>query len=137
MRVLSVDVPRYMRECVARLCGVVKRDVSLKAPAEGLDNVGMRTNPVRAAVVAVALAIVASACSSGDAAPEVVFEARWQCDVQRQTFPSLTDLDAELDSRLTDAGMTRLEYEAFKEQLGASDSLREDVNSEYEAYCLS
>jgi len=97
----------------------------------------MRSNPSRIAVTAVALMIVASACSNGGAAPEVVFEARWQCDVQRQTFASLTDLDAELESRLTDAGMTRLEYEAFKEKLSASDSLREDVNFEYEAYCLS
>jgi len=97
----------------------------------------MRSNPSRIAVMAVALTIVASACSSSGAAPEVVFEAHWQCDVQRQTFASLTDLDAELESRLNEAGMTRVEYEAFKEELIASDSLREDVNFEYEAYCLS
>jgi len=87
--------------------------------------------------MAVALTIVASACASGGAAPEVVFEARWQCDVQRQTFASLTDLDTELESRLTEAGMTRVEYEAFKEKLSVSDSLREDVATEYDAYCLS
>ncbi len=97
----------------------------------------MRTNSVRIAVMAVTLAIVASACSSSGASPEVMFEARWQCDVQRQTFTSLTDLDAELEARLSEAGMTRQEYEAFKEQMSASDSLREDVDSEYEAYCLS
>ncbi|VAW05419.1 hypothetical protein MNBD_ACTINO01-395 [hydrothermal vent metagenome] len=97
----------------------------------------MRSNPSRIAVMAVALTIVASACSSSGGAPEVVFEAHWQCDVQRQTFASLTDLDAELESRLNEAGMTRVEYEAFKEELSASDSLREDVNFEYEAYCLS
>ncbi len=111
--------------------------VCLKAPAEQLDNDPMRSNPSRIALMAVALTIVASACSSGGAAPEVVFEAHWQCDVQRQTFPSLTDLDAELESRLTAADMTRMEYEAFKEKLSASDSLREDVGFEYEAYCLS
>jgi len=63
-------------------------------------------------------------------------EARWQCDVQRQTFENMGDLDAALETRLTAAGLTRTEYDAFKETLADSADLRIQVAEEYDAYCL-
>lgn len=84
-----------------------------------------------------ALAIVAAACGSGGPTPEVALEARWQCDVQRQTFDNLAALNAELGNRLTVAGLTRADYATFKEELGGSADLRLQVAEEYDAYCLS
>lgn len=111
--------------------------VSLKPSIEELDNLNMSAKWSHIATMSIAFAIVVSACSSSGTSPEAVFEARWQCDVQRQTFASLSDLDAELDSRLTEAGMTMQGYETFKEMLSTSEGLRQDVATEYEAYCLS
>jgi len=88
-------------------------------------------------MLVIVMAIVVSSCSSGAAAPEVMFEARWQCDVQRQTFASLDDLDAELANRLEDTGISVQDYAAFKEKLAASQDLRQDVSDEYDIYCLS
>jgi hypothetical protein len=87
----------------------------------------------------IAIASLAAACGGGGdrAALEVALEARWQCDVQRQTFADLESLDVELEARLVDAGLTRAEYETFKENLGTSADLRTRVADEYEAYCLS
>lgn len=93
----------------------------------------------RLGTIAIVIASVAAACGGGSdtAAPEVTLEARWQCDVQRQTFDDLVALDAELDARLADSGLTRVDYDAFKEELGTSTELRVQVAEEYEAYCLS
>ena len=114
----------------------VTAHISLKAPSKNLDNDNMRSNPKRIVQLAIIVAIVASACSSNStAAPEVMLEARWQCDVQRQTFANLTDLDAELSSRLQASGLSRQEYETFKEDLGTSVALRQEVSDEYDAYC--
>ena len=86
--------------------------------------------------IVVAMAIVAASCSSGSA-PEVTIEAQWLCDVQRQTFDDLAAVDVELDSRLAKAGLTRADYDVFKEKLAGSAALRSRVSEEYDAYCLS
>ena len=90
----------------------------------------------RIAAMIIAVASVVSACSSGDTAAAVTLEARWQCDVQRQTFSDLTALNAALDERLSSADLSRGEYESFKEDLESSATLRVQVANEYEAYCL-
>ncbi|GBE25829.1 hypothetical protein BMS3Bbin02_02119 [bacterium BMS3Bbin02] len=89
--------------------------------------------------MAIVVAFIAAACGGGGdgVAPEVALEARWQCDVQRQTFDDLGALDAELNVRLANSGLTRVDYDAFKEELGASAELRNQVADEYETYCLS
>jgi hypothetical protein len=96
----------------------------------------MRKKPFRILGIVVAIAVIATACASARA-PEVTLEARWLCDVQRQTFDDLAAIDAELDNRLVKAGLTRADYEDFKERLSASADLREQVSEEYDAYCLS
>ncbi len=111
--------------------------VSLKRHPERLDNDGMERIHTRIGVLGVAVMLVAVACAGTGTPPEVALEARWQCDVQRQTFGDLAALDAELDSRLAAAGLTRADYETFKEELATSQTLRDSVSSEYEAYCLS
>lgn len=90
----------------------------------------------RIAAMIIAVASVVSACSSGDTTAAVTLEARWQCDVQRQTFSDLTALNAALDERLSAADLSRGDYESFKEDLESSASLRTQVAQEYEAYCL-
>ena len=87
------------------------------------------------ALVIIAI-FVATACAGGDTTSEVTLEARWQCDVQRQTFDNIGDLDAELEARLAAAGLARTDYDAFKEELADSADLRVQVSEEYDAYCL-
>jgi hypothetical protein len=94
----------------------------------------MRNSRIQALVIVVIF--VAAACRGGDTTSEVTLEARWQCDVQRQTFDDMGDLDAELEARLTAAGLTRTDYDAFKEKLADSADLRIQVAEGYDAYCL-
>ncbi len=94
----------------------------------------MRTNRIGALAIVAVLGV--SACGGGETSPEVALEARWQCDVQRQTFADLGARDAELATRLTAAGLTRADYDTFKERLSDSADLRIEVADEYEAYCL-
>lgn len=82
-------------------------------------------------------ALFAASCAGTSAPVEVVLEAQWQCDVQRQAFDDLAAMNTELDVRLTEAGLSRADYEDFKQQLTDSSALRESVSAEYEAYCLS
>ncbi len=97
----------------------------------------MTSKRSRLVALVIAIATVAAACSGGARAPEVALEARWQCDVQRQTFNDLAALNAELDNRLEEVGLTRADYDVFKEQLSSSADLRLQVSEAYEAYCLS
>ena len=94
-------------------------------------------SPQRIGAITIALASLATACSGGTADAEVALEARWQCDVQRQTFDDLGALDAELEDRLATAGLSRADYATFKEDLASSPDLRAQVAEQYEAYCLS
>jgi len=81
--------------------------------------------------------VLAASCAGASAPADVVVEAQWQCDVQRQAFDDLEAMDTELDVRLTEAGLTRSEYEDFKQRLASSSDLRDKVSDEYEAYCFS
>lgn len=82
-------------------------------------------------------ALFAASCAGTSAPADVVLEAQWQCDVQRQAFDGIAAMDAELDVRLTEAGLSRADYEDFKQRLADSSALRESVSAEYDAYCLS
>jgi hypothetical protein len=65
----------------------------------------------------------------------VAIEGRWMCDVQRYAFSDLGVLNKALDDRLAAHGLNRTEYEAFKAQLETKIELREQVLTEYDAYC--
>lgn len=65
----------------------------------------------------------------------VAIEGRWMCDVQRYAFSDLAVLNQALDDRLGDHGLSRAEYEAFKARLETQIELREQVLTEYDAYC--
>ncbi len=97
----------------------------------------MSTHPIRILSVALATVVLATSCGGGEGTSEVMLEARWQCDVQRQAFDDLAAIDRELDSRLATAGLTRADYQDFKEELSSSPALRTRVAEEYDAYCQS
>lgn len=96
----------------------------------------MNRTSISTVAAILAIATVTASCSQSARPPEVVLEAHWQCDVQRLTFKDLSALNAELETRITTAGMTIDEYDGFKEQLNASADLRSAVEQEYEEYCL-
>ncbi|MEN8040099.1 MAG: hypothetical protein ABFR95_01225 [Actinomycetota bacterium] len=90
--------------------------------------------------IAAAILVLAVAMSSCEGSPvpveiEIELEARWQCDVQRMTFEDLAALDVELGQRISEAGLTRADYNAFKEDLSDSAELRADVSAKYAEYC--
>ena len=94
----------------------------------------MNRASISQAAGALVLGSLITACGA-TAAPEVVLEAHWQCDVQRVAFVDISDLSAELESRVVSAGMTVEEYNDFKVRLSESEDLRSSVASEYEEYC--
>jgi len=108
----------------------------LKAPSERFDTEDMNRRTISTVAAILAIATVTASCSRSARPPEVVLEAHWQCDVQRLTFQDLSALNAELETRITTAGMTMDEYDGFKEQLNLSADLRSAVEQEYEEYCL-
>ncbi len=62
-------------------------------------------------------------------------EGRWMCDVQRYTFDDLAAVETELQARVTGAGYTVADYDAFKAVLGENRELRDMVRDAYEEYC--
>ena len=98
----------------------------------------MSEKPLRMLGVALVTVVVAASCSGADGdATLVTLEARWLCDVQRQTFDDLPAIEAELEGRLATEGLTWADYDLFKERLNSSSDLRTTVSEEYDAYCLS
>ena len=57
------------------------------------------------------------------------------CDVQRYTFDEVGDIQAELEARLADNGVTTDQYRAFKDDLIDKPELREIVGIEFTGYC--
>ncbi len=84
----------------------------------------------------VVLAGVTTACSDSSS-DLVTFEAHWQCDVQRQTWDDLTDMQAALDQRLDAEGVTQERYAEFKALLASDAGERAAVMKAYEEYCAS
>lgn len=88
-------------------------------------------------VAAVCGILLLPACSQDSYQSEVALEARWQCDVQRQAFAELGDINAEFDNRLASEGVTPDEYASFKAELEVSPQLRSEVLDAYDQYCLT
>ena len=91
-------------------------------------------------------ALLIAACSAGSAADDsavltgidstlIAVEARWMCDVQRYAFDDLSGFDAELESRLFERGLSRSDYEAFKERLAEDPDIRGGVRAAYDEVC--
>jgi hypothetical protein len=94
----------------------------------------MRSIPAAAALCGL---LMLSACASGESfEAEVAVEARWKCDVQRQAFAELGDIDLEFERRLASEGVTSDEYASFKEALDGSPELRSEVVAAYDRYCI-
>lgn len=88
------------------------------------------------AATALTAAVLLSGCGVAyDAELLASIEGRWMCDVQRYTFENTTDIQAELDFRLADNGVSSEQYRAFKDDLTEQPDLREQVAAEYAAYC--
>ena len=62
-------------------------------------------------------------------------EGRWLCDVQRQTFAKLSDMTDALQARLDGVGITRDEYDAFKDRLADEPDLRLGIRAVFDSYC--
>ncbi len=107
----------------------------LKVKRNILDTGGMHRRSHAIVSMIIALSLLVTSCGEDAMSPDVELEAHWQCDVQRMTFDDLTALDAELETRIAEAGMTREDYAAFKERLGESIDLRRAVGEEYDEYC--
>jgi len=124
----SVNRGTYLSHCT----------FSLKRVDEGFDTDMVTNRRIHKYSIGIAaVALIAASCAGSSAPSDVIVEAQWQCDVQRQAFGDLAALQTELDVRLTAAGLTRAEYDDFKQRLASSSNLREQVSNEYEAYCLS
>lgn len=76
-------------------------------------------------------------CSGADVDPRVGFEAQWQCDVQRQTFDDLEDIELARSDTLARWGISNDEYQAFRTQLNESPDLRIAVEAQYDEYCAN
>jgi uncharacterized lipoprotein YmbA len=62
-------------------------------------------------------------------------EGRWMCDVQRYTFETQQDIQAELDGRLSGNGVSAEQYRAFKDDLTKQQHLRDEVKAAYIQQC--
>lgn len=97
--------------------------------------IGMRIRHLLAWTMIV-MAGVTTACS--DSPSELAtFEAHWQCDVQRQSWGDLTEMQAALDQRLDVEGLTQDGYAEFKLLLASDAGERAAVLSAFETYCAS
>lgn len=83
-------------------------------------------------------AVLLNACApSYDADLLTSIEGRWLCDVQRYTFDTQADIQAELDRRLEGNGVTAEQYRAFKDDLTEDAELRAAVKAAYRQRCPS
>jgi hypothetical protein len=93
---------------------------------------------MRKLLVVLASAVLTTACAPHyDAALLTSIEGRWMCDVQRYTFESQDDIQAELDDRLAGNGVSAEQYHAFKDDLTKHQDLREQVRAAYDQMCGS
>ncbi len=91
---------------------------------------------MRAIAVLVLTSILLAACApSYDADLLASIEGRWMCDVQRYTFDTQADIQAELDRRLEGNGVTPEQYRAFKDDLIEDAGLRAAVKAAYALRC--
>jgi len=65
----------------------------------------------------------------------IAFQARWVCELQRRTFPDLTDMDSALDEALAETDLSRAAYDEFVEKMSQSQPLRDAVLKLYGERC--
>ena len=94
-------------------------------------------SPTRVVLLAIVVAVSLGACAADGYEEEVAIEARWQCDVQHRTYADLALLDADLEQRLSSAGITGGRYAEFKSALEKSAKLRSEVPARAAARDLS
>jgi len=65
----------------------------------------------------------------------ISFQARWVCELQRRTFPDLSDMDTALDDALAETGLVRAAYDEFVLDMAESQAIRDEVLSVYGERC--
>jgi len=65
----------------------------------------------------------------------ISFQARWVCELQRRTFPDLSDMDVALDEALTETGLVRAAYDEFVIEMSESQAIRDEVLKVYGERC--
>ncbi len=65
----------------------------------------------------------------------VSVEADWVCELQRRGFSSQEAIDEALGEKLTEAGIDRAEYAAFRDSVNNSQDLRDAILYEYQETC--
>ena len=68
-------------------------------------------------------AVVPSVQADTGTATIAEVESRRLCDVATQRFPKETDIGADLDRRLSEAGLTHLQWKNWHDELSTSPSL--------------
>jgi uncharacterized lipoprotein YmbA len=86
-------------------------------------------------LILIAALLIASCAPRYDAALLTSIEGRWMCDVQRYTFESQQDIQAELETRLSGNGVSADQYRAFKDDLTKQQNLRDEVRAVYDQQC--
>lgn len=91
---------------------------------------------MRKLLLLAASVLVLTACAPRyDAALLASVEGGWMCDVQRYTFETQQDIQAELNSRLEGNGVSAEQYRAFKDDLTKQQGLRDEVRAAYDQQC--
>jgi hypothetical protein len=94
------------------------------------------TTSMRKLLFPIVTALLLTACApSYDATLLASIEGRWMCDVQRYTFETQQDIQAELDARLEGNGVSPEQYHAFKDDLTKKQDLRDQVRAVYDQQC--
>jgi len=107
----------------------------LKPPSVSVDVEFMRKVTVAIAITVIMAVLTAACAPSYDADLLASIEGRWMCDVQRFTFETQADIQAELDGRLTGNGVSIAQYRHFKDNLTSQFDLRQKVQEAYDQRC--
>lgn len=65
----------------------------------------------------------------------VAFEASWVCELQRRTFPTPDALQQALSDKLEGSGLSRPEYETFRQSVNNNQDLRDSILFAYQETC--
>lgn len=65
----------------------------------------------------------------------VSFEAAWVCELQRRTFSDPGAIDAALEEKLIDSGITPDAYAGFRQRVNENLDLREAILFQYQETC--
>ncbi|NOY54979.1 MAG: hypothetical protein GXP34_03240 [Actinobacteria bacterium] len=114
---------------------ISRPNLFLKPPRVSADVEFMRRVTVAVAIAVIVAILVAGCAPSYDADLLASIEGRWMCDVQRFTFDTQADIQAELDGRLAGNGVSVAQYRHFKDNLTSQFDLRQKVQEAYDQRC--